>query len=202
LEKPIFWIVAGPNGAGKSTVVNHVLDKNIEVLNPDEYARNQLKSGSKSALFMGSKHILEDIETRLHANQKSSFGIETTFSGKYHLRIMHQAKEKGWMVGLLFIGTDSYEMNIWRVRQRIQRGGHYVGPAEIKRRYYRCLSHLSEGLQIADIAYVYDNTSDSMQLLVSKCLDGKLEAHARFPSWLKELSIAALENVNPVYQDA
>ena len=58
--RPQLWVIAGPNGAGKSTLVKrHILGK-IEVVNPDDIAREQGISNRKAgeqALFLRTENL-------------------------------------------------------------------------------------------------------------------------------------------------
>ena len=65
------------------------------------------------------------------------FSFETVFSHESNLDIMHRAAGQGYKVYLYYVGTESPEINKFRVEYRVTQGGHYVPPDTIEKRYYR-----------------------------------------------------------------
>jgi hypothetical protein len=57
-----------------------------------------------------------------------SFAVETTLSGKSYLHMMQYAKgiDRGFEVVLIYIGTESVEINLARIAKRVLGGGHNV----------------------------------------------------------------------------
>ena len=59
---------------------------------------------------------------------------------------------------LFFIGIESPEFAISRIKSRIEKGGHGVPDEEVRRRYKESLSNLMRILPICDNVQIYDNT--------------------------------------------
>ena len=98
----------------------------------------------------------EDLERR------ESFAVETTLSGKNYLQMMQYAKgiDRGFEVVLIYIGTESVEINLARIARRVLAGGHNVPEMDVRRRYLRSLQNLPAAAGIADRVLLFDNTDD------------------------------------------
>jgi predicted ABC-type ATPase len=68
--------------------------------------------------------------------------LETTLSGKAHLRKIASWHEQGYVVVMHFLRLASVELAIERVRMRVQGGGHHIPEDVIRRRYDRGLANL------------------------------------------------------------
>jgi predicted ABC-type ATPase len=124
---PTFTVVAGANGAGKSTLTRLGREgfQECAVLDPDAVARSMQRLGVRSASPIDAgRSVLEMAEGYLKSG--SSFLIETTLSGNTYLRMMARAKELGYLVVLLYVGTADVSINIQRVKIRVLKGGHDV----------------------------------------------------------------------------
>ena len=88
------------------------------------------------------------------------FSFETVFSHESKLEIMQQAAIAGYKVYLYFVATEFPEINVFRVRARVAKGGHDVDDDKIVSRYYRSLELLYEACQLAYQAYFFDNSTE------------------------------------------
>jgi predicted ABC-type ATPase len=88
----------------------------------------------------------------------SSFSCETVFSHKSKLEFMADAKSKGYKVYLYFISTQQPLINIDRIHNRVEQGGHSVPEEKINSRYYRTMDNLLAAVRLADKAYLFDNS--------------------------------------------
>jgi predicted ABC-type ATPase len=101
-----------------------------------------------------------------HLKKSESFAIETTLSGRNYLQMMLDAKALGFEVRLVYIGTESVEINLARIRNRVLAGGHDVPERDVRRRYQRSLENLPIAITRADDSIVFDNsTSDGYRLI-------------------------------------
>ena len=57
------------------------------------------------------------------------------------------------------MGTASVEINIERVKARVEKGGHDVPEVDQRRRYPRTLANMRKLLPEADLAVILDNSS-------------------------------------------
>ena len=63
------------------------------------------------------------------------------------LEFLRKAQLKGYRTYLYYVATDDPDINISRVRNRVQLGGHSVPEDKIVNRYYRSLDFLMEAVQ-------------------------------------------------------
>ena len=132
--KPSLTIIAGPNGAGKSTFTRATSEAlQVPVIDPDVEALFLQPDNPEAAAIAGGKQAIKRARAYLENNQ--SFAVETTLSGNTYLRMMAEAKRKGWLVFLIYIGVDNVLNSIERVAQRVAAGGHNVPEEDIRRRY-------------------------------------------------------------------
>jgi predicted ABC-type ATPase len=72
---------------------------------------------------------------------------------------MADAKTLGYKVYLYFISTEQPLINIDRIQNRVDQGGHSVPEKKIWSRYYRTMDNLLSAIRLADKAYLFDNSS-------------------------------------------
>ena len=89
-----------------------------------------------------------------------SFITETVFCHESHLAFMKKAKKAGYNVRLIYVATDSPDINVARVKKRVRQGGHNVEEEKIRSRYYRSLALLKKAVDIADTAEIRDNSTE------------------------------------------
>ena len=130
-------------------------------------------------------------------DQETRFSFETVFSHESNLDIMRRAAEKGYKVYLYFVSTESSEINKYRVKLRVAKGGHDVPDDKIESRYHRSLSLLADAAEFAYQAYFFDNSLDDKPFrLVAhfKVVDGKKvwdETEIQLPQWFEKYYLTA-----------
>ena len=112
--------------------------------------------------------ILADYIRALLLSTSDRFSFETVLSDPSKLVFMKQAKEEGFKIYLYFVSLAAPEMNVERVRSRVQQGGHDVPPEKITDRYYRTMSQLFDAMRIADSVYLFDNSYQGPVLFAKK----------------------------------
>ena len=122
-KKPEVVVFAGPNGSGKSTFTE-LLKPPMDYINADEIKKN-LKCSDLEAAQLAEKQREEHIE------QMNEFCFETVLSTERNLRLLERAKEKGYFIRCYFILTADPAINIWRVKSRVESGGHDVPKEKI-----------------------------------------------------------------------
>ncbi|MGD0777796.1 MAG: AAA family ATPase [Candidatus Solibacter sp.] len=181
---PLLTIIAGPNGAGKSTVTQSVeFDGRERLLDPDAIARTLNPVNPSAAAIAAGREVLKRIDGYLASGV--SFAVETTLSGKGNLDLIDTAKSLGYEIHLVFIGVDTPERCISRVRFRAARGGHFIPDADLRRRYERAMANCSRAFRSVGIATFYDNSADQARLiLIAK--DGTVVWRAvPLPGWVR-----------------
>jgi predicted ABC-type ATPase len=183
-ESPWLWLLAGPNGAGKSTYAPNLTAIVEEVVGPDAVAHELLPTAPGKAALEAGKQAVVRMRQLLRA--RDSFAVETTLSGRLHLRVAEQAKSEGWNVGVIYIGLASPALAIARVRERKLAGGHDVPPQDVRRRYDRSLRNLAAACTIADLVVVLDNSGRRPMRRVLEARRGAVVfVHQRLPKWLR-----------------
>lgn len=192
MTPPQLWVFAGPNGAGKSTVARRYMAGRIEIVNPDDIAR-QIAPGRQDATIMAGRLAIERRKALLDARQ--SFAIETTLTGQSERTFMAEARERGFKVNLVFVGISDLTQSRSRVAERVRRGGHSVPQADQERRFARSMAHLAGAMQIADRVLVLDNTGNRRRLLLSR-ENGRTKLVSRnLPQWARAAIPAAMRRI-------
>jgi len=169
---PDLYIIAGPNGAGKTTASTTILPEVLnckEFINADYIAAGISPFNADSVAMQAGRIMLERIQKMVSEHQ--SFAIETTLSTKYYQNLIHQAKNEGCKITIIFFWLKSADLAIQRVSKRVSLGGHDIPTNVIKRRYSRGISNLLKVfINLCDVWMLYDN-SDLTPVLIAKGAD-------------------------------
>ena len=117
---------------------------------------------------------------------KVSFTFETVMSSPDKVAFLQKAQEVGYRTYLYFVATEDADINVSRVKYRVQVGGHAVAEDKIRSRYVRSLELLPQAVTYADRAYIFDN-SGAERVWVAEVTDG-LEIEMKtdeMPAWFK-----------------
>jgi len=90
----------------------------------------------------------------------SSFSYETVFSHTSKLNELEIAKKAGFKIYLYFITASDPLINLQRIKNRVETGGHDVPEEKVFNRYNRTLNNLYPAFKLADKAYFFDNSSE------------------------------------------
>jgi predicted ABC-type ATPase len=187
--RPDLLVIAGPNGSGKTTtteaLVRHEWSLGTEYINPDVIAEEHFGGwNNPEAVLQAARWATERRESLLAQGQGMAF--ETVFSAPDKLEFLRRAKERGYFVRLFFIGTTDPEINVRRVAQRVQKGGHDVPKEKIISRYYGAMENLYSALGSVDRAYLFDNSiDDHTATLYARTQDGQLrKRYGEPPAWV------------------
>lgn len=91
---------------------------------------------------------------------KTDFCFETVMSHPSKVEEIREARKCGYKTYLYFVCTDSPEVNVSRVENRVAKGGHYVAAAKIESRYYLTLRNLINAIESSNKCYLFDNSQD------------------------------------------
>ncbi len=156
---PQLTVISGPNGSGKTSVIGQLDYEGREnLLDPDAIARRMNPHDIHRAAVAAGREVIR--RTREYLEAGTSFAIETTLSSSSILETMRAARERGFVVYLIYVCLDTPERNVQRVGERVSKGGHDVPPVDVRRRYERSLMNLGPALKMADEARVYDNSDE------------------------------------------
>jgi len=146
----VYTIIGGINGVGKSSFIGA---RNIENrIDVDKIAAEQGVSNIEAGRI-ALKMIDEFLE------KGEPFAQETTLSGRRILKTIARAKELGYKIELYYIGVDTVEESLERIRNRVRRGGHAIAENDVRRRFAARFDVLKEVLPICDKTAFYDNNN-------------------------------------------
>jgi predicted ABC-type ATPase len=176
-------VVAGANGAGKSMLTQSVREafQDHPVLDPDAVAKAAETMATGGSPVDAGRLILRMCEEFL--GRRESFLVETTLSGKTYLKMMKRAVGLGYRVRLIYVGTESVEINIQRIRERVLKGGHDVPEQDQRRRFPRSFANLKLAVRLADEMLLFDNSSPDGHRLVAIRSDRGRVAFPPLPGW-------------------
>jgi len=130
------YIIAGANGSGKTTfALNFAKLENLKFINADEIAKEYDPDDIQKFKVKAGKKFFEELNISLQS--ENSFIVETTLSGKYLIKVIEEAKKNQFYVTLIYLFLETDKENIYRVQNRVLKGGHNVPTEDIIRRYYR-----------------------------------------------------------------
>ena len=77
-----------------------------------------------------------------------------------------RAKSLGYEVIAFYVGLDSVDIAKKRIRQRVEKGGHFVPDDLVERRYVKSLSNIKKLIPIVDKCLVFDNTDSFVNFAI------------------------------------
>ena len=124
-------------------------------------------------------------------DSNSSFSFESVFSHTSRVREIENAKRESFKIYLYFITTSNHLINLQRVKNRVESGGHDVPEEKIRDRYFRTMGNLYAAFRLSDRAYLFDNskekTNGSFDLFAEKNGDRiYLSDSNSVPQWFDE----------------
>lgn len=170
MEPKTLLVIAGPNGFGKSSLVNEtgLAERSGRIINPDNYAWGLAEGhpdiADRYLVAVRACEVLRD--TLLELGEP--FGIETVASRRDKLDLVRKAKEQGYFIDLIFVTAGSPEICCRRICERVVRGGHDVPREKVFSRFEGTMGFLPEYIALADHAEVWDNSGESLVLVLTK----------------------------------
>lgn len=179
----IYTIVGGVNGVGKSSFTGVLKSRTTDlgvIVDVDKITAQM----SGKALEGGKRaiRIMEDC-----IRDGVNFTQETTLSGHRPKSAAKRAKEAGYYIRLYYVGLDTAEESKRRIANRVARGGHNVGEADVERRFAGRWEALRAILPFCDEAAFYDNDNGFVEVAAYRNGELILEGERR-PRWIAELA--------------
>lgn len=98
---------------------------------------------------------------RAFRDEGVSFAFESTLASKTFASFLHEAQARGYLVHLIYVSLSNQDLAVRRVALRVQRGGHDIPEATIRRRYVRSLANFYRLYQpLADSWSMWDNSGE------------------------------------------
>lgn len=205
LRQPALWIIAGPNGSGKSSAYGMAsVDEpagSVWIINPDELAKRILEHEKLEALPANLEAVTR-IEAWLYAslNAHQTIGVETVLSTAKYRALVEHGRTQGFSINLIYVFLESADLNVERVRTRVQKGGHSVPEDKILDRRIRSLQQFAWFFDAADRVDVYDNSGAKPQLVLAKREDAFL-VYDDLPPELIESIETVVPGFTAIYED-
>lgn len=139
--------------------------------------------------------LISEYLRRLLIAKGETFSFETVMSHPSKLDILKNAYARGFKNYLYFISTESADISVNRVTERVKKGGHPVNEQKIRERYVRSMELVADMLPYCHRCFFFDNSEDAYRL-IAEIIDGetlKIETND-IPTWfdtyvLKKLGI-------------
>ena len=154
-------VFAGPNGSGKSTFTEFLKPEEMDYINADEI-KKFLKCSDMEAAQLAEK------QRNQHVEKMEEFCFETVLSTQRNLKLLKQAKEKGYFIRCYYVLTADPLINVYRVKSRVASGGHNVPEDKIISRYDKALDLVKELIPLCDICNIYDNSYEKPYRIFKK----------------------------------
>jgi len=161
----------------KATSEGYTIDISIK--------ENFIVSKSKNKHSYQASLVASFIRDMLFANN-ISFCFETVMSHSSKVAEIKEANTNGYQSYLYFVCTDNSEINVSRVSNRVEKGGHDVNPVKIKERYYKTLENLYPAIQLCYKTFLFDNSGQKLTLIAEIYRGKELILHVdsnEFPEW-------------------
>lgn len=202
------------NGAGKSSIGGAMLRAaGADYYNPDEAARAILAQDASLSQREANSLAWKAGADRLRRaiDERKDFIFESTLGAKTIPGMLAEAAEAGGSVHIWFVGLESVELHLARVRARVRAGGHDIPEADIRRRYDESRENLVWLMPKLASLRIYDNSIESdpvagrrpkPRLLLH--LEGARilgpESLRSTPTWAKPLVAKAIEITGSIKQ--
>ena len=206
-QRPSIYVIAGVNGAGKSSVAGETFRQSgADYYNPDEAARllvtanpNLTQTEANGAAWHEGVRLLKRA-----VDEGLDFAFETTLGGNTIPRLLKKAASARVEINVWYVGLESPELHIARVKSRVARGGHDIPEEDIRRRYERSRLNLIDLLPVLRALRIFDNSAEAdpaggqtpkpilvLSMERGKILEPKDLTHT--PAWAKPIVAAALK---------
>lgn len=179
----IYTIVGGVNGVGKSSFTGVLKSRTTDLGVIVDVDKITAQMGGKA--LEGGKRAIRIMEDCIRDGV--SFTQETTLSGHRPKAAAKRAKEAGYYIRLYYVGLDTAEESKRRIANRVARGGHDIGEADVERRFAGRWESLRAVLPFCDEAAFYDNDNGFVEVAAYRNGELILEGDHR-PRWIVELA--------------
>lgn len=129
-----------------------------------EIKENLIVNLSKNTHSYESALVAMFLREKLMENG-DSFSFETVMSHPSKIKEIEEAQKMGYKTYLYFVCTDTPEINISRIENRIYKGGHPVNNEKVISRYSQTLENLFPAISACDRSYLFDNSGNELSLI-------------------------------------
>lgn len=174
----VYTIIGGVNGCGKSSLTGCLKRERTDLGRIIDVDRLNAQYGN---IVEGGKAAVQEITHCLELGV--NFTQETTLSGVRTMKTARRARELGYYIRLYYVGLNSAQESLERIRNRVRKGGHNIPEADVVRRYQRRFHDLAGILPYCDEAVFYDNYNGFQ--VVAEYQNGEIIPQTEaLPNWL------------------
>jgi predicted ABC-type ATPase len=159
----IVTVLAGINGAGKSSVGGALIQQRGGAFyNPDLVALAARKASPSLTAQEANAYAWQRGKEMLEAAiaNRTDFNFETTLGGETITKLLIDAAKKGALLNVWYAGLSSVELHLRRVASRVEKGGHPIPEADIRKRWIGSRGNLVKLLPHVSQLRIYDNSID------------------------------------------
>lgn len=174
-------VFAGPNGSGKSTITS-----GMKIFG--NYVNADIIKKSMNCSDLEAAQIATATREHLLAHNLD-FTFETVLSTTRNIELMQQAKEQGYYIVCIYALTCNPDINVARVKQRFEKGGHFVEEDKVRSRYFKALRLIPTLFSICNELYIFDNSNEAGNgepAMILSSVNGKIEASPN-EHWNKDM---------------
>lgn len=110
--------------------------------------------------------LVSDYIRKLLIAKGETFSFETVMSHHSKLEMFKAAASAGFKNYLYFISTESPDINVNRVEERVRKGGHPVEEHKIRERYVRSMDLITSIIPFCHRCFIVDNSLDNYRLII------------------------------------
>ena len=177
-----YTIVAGVNGTGKSSLLGVLKEQMADlgyIIDVDK-----ITAGNGYSPIEAGRAAITQIDRLLSIG--APFTQETTLSGLRTEKTIKTARDSGYFIRLYYIGLNTCEESIKRIKNRVEKGGHNIDSKTVAARFNTRFDSLLKILPFCNEAYFMDNENGFKS--VAEYKNGELIVRdGPKPLWLAEL---------------
>ena len=133
-------VISGPNGSGKTTYAKKYIEQfEYEFINADEIEKELDNPGTIKSHLQAGRIFFEKLKKQIKSHE--NFILESTLSGNYLIKFLKELSKNEYYITIIYVILDNPEYCIERIRDRVKKGGHFVNPDDVRRRFYRSKSN-------------------------------------------------------------
>ena len=176
-----YILIAGVNGTGKSSFRGVLEGQDAplgHIVDPDLIA----KQNSFNEISAG-KQAVREIQNCLKNSETVT--QETTLSSHQVRKTIMKAKVQGYRITMYYIGLNTKYESIYRIANRVRKGGHDIPPDDVIRRFTHRFEALDRIVPLCDKVVFYDNENGFVK--VAEITDGAFRyTNGYRPDWIVE----------------
>ena len=178
----LYTIIGGVNGVGKSSLSGVLSAESLDlgiIIDTDK-----ITAELGVDRISGGKKAIEKIDSCLEKGV--NFTQETTLSGARTLKTIQRARDLDYTIRLYYIGINTADESIERIKNRVRKGGHNIADDDVERRFEKRFEDLIKILPYCNEVRFYDNENGFVD--VAEYRNGSLIIKGDYtPEWIIEL---------------